>query len=140
LKKLVGLSFESKLPKFILKLYLEAILKKIEASASKLYIDVQRIDEGIGNLNKRVSEIVQYLSDKKEVLDFISDRASFEDIEQELNNLLIIDADLDLSRAEREIYDRLRSTEAIFTNFGKLENKLNELKQKLTQYNLLEVR
>ncbi|MGB9856395.1 MAG: hypothetical protein ACPLKS_07670, partial [Caldisericum exile] len=140
LKKLVGLSFESKLPNFILKLYLEATLDKIENLVIDLYNHIQRVNEKLENLNKRVDGIINYLSGKKEILDFISDKVSFEDIKQELKNLTVINNDLNLSDAEREIGDRLSSADTIFTKIGELENKLGELKQKLSEHNLLEVR
>ena len=139
LKKLVGLSFESKLPNFILKLYLEATLNKIETAVNKLHNDVQRINRKMEELDKSVNEIIEYLSNKKEILDFISDKMSFENIKQELENLVVIDNDLNLSDAGQEIEDRLRSANTIFTKFTEQENKLNELKLKLTEHNLLEV-
>ncbi len=138
-KKLFGLSFKSKLPNFILKLYLEATLNKIETTVYKLHNDVQRISRKTEELDKSVNEIIKYLFNKKEILDFISDKMSFENIKQELENLVVIDNDLNLLDAGQEIEDRLRSANTIFIKFTETENKLNELKLKLTEHNLLEV-
>ena len=139
LKKLVNLSFEKKLPRFIHKLYLDATLNKIETSVNKLYNDIQRIERKVKDLESKIDGILNYLSDRKEVLDFISDKLLFEDIKQELEGLKIIDNDLNISDAEREINERIRVTDTIFTKFTELESKLRELKQKLSEHNLLEV-
>lgn len=140
LKKLVNLTFEKKLPKFIHKLYLDATLNKIETPVNKLYSDIQRISKKVENLEKEISDIIEYLLDRKEILDFISNKLSFDYIKQELEGLKIIDSDLEISDAGWEIDERLRTAETIFTKFTELERKLNELKQKLSEHNLLEVK
>lgn len=140
LKKLVNLSFEKKLSKLIYKLYLDATLNKIETSANKLYSEIQRIERKMNaDLENKINGIIKYLPDKKEILDFISNKLLFENIKQELEGLKIIDNDLNISDAEREIDERVKEVDTIFTKFTELENKLRELKQKLSEYNLLEV-
>lgn len=139
LKKLANLSFEKKLPKFIHKLYLNMTLNKIETHVNKLYNDIQRIEREASDLKKKINNIIQYVSDKKEILDFISDKLSLEDIKQELENLKTINNDLNISDANQEVDDRSKTADTIFTKFTELEVKLNELKQKLSEHNLLEV-
>jgi hypothetical protein len=140
LKKLVELSFVGKLPIFILKLYLEATLDRIENLIINLHKSIQRVNEKLQNLNEKVDGIINNLSGKKEILEFISDKISFEDIKQKLKNLMVINNDLNLSDAEQEIDGCLSSADTILTKIGELENKLSELKQKLSEHNLLEVR
>jgi len=139
LKKLVNLSFEKKLPKFIHKLYLDMTLNKIETPVNKLYSDIQRIERKANNLNEKISNIIQYVSDKNKILDFISDKLSLEDIEQELESLKTINNDLNISDADREVDDRSKIAETIFTKFTELEDELSKLKQELSEHNLLGV-
>jgi len=140
LKKLVRMSFEGNLPKFIIRLLLEAILNKTENVVNILHNEVQRIDSKVESLKGKVSNIIKYLSSEKEISDFISDEASFTDVKQELESLTVINNDLNLTEAEHEIEDRLRDAETTFQKFTELESKLKELKQKLSDHNLLEVR
>lgn len=139
--KLKEISFtEGNLPKFILKLYLKATLDRIENDIVDLHTKFQKVDGTIEKLKTRESEIIKYIRDKREILDFISDKVSIENVEQNLNSLTVIDNNLGLSDGAREIDDRYSFVNTIFIKFGELEAKLNELKQKLSEHKLLEVK
>jgi len=140
LKKLVDLSFHTKLSKYIYKLYVEAVLNRIEGPVNKLYSDIQRISEKVEELETLIRRIIEYISEKTEVLDFISDKLSFEDIKLELDKLKTISSELEISEAIYEIDESLRIAETVFTKFAELEMKLSEFKQKLSEENLLEVK
>ncbi len=139
LKKLVNLSFKKKLPKFIHKLYLTETLNKIETPVSRLYNDIQRIERGVKELESEINRVIKYLSDKKDILDFLSDRLSFEDIKQELESLKTLNNDLNIYDANREIDDRVKDVRTVSTKLIELEEKLRKLKEKLSEYSLLEV-
>ena len=128
LGKLVGLSFKKKPPKFIHKLYLEATLNKIETPVIRLHEDIWRINENVEELEKEIRNTIRYLSGRKDILDFLSDKlSSFEDIKQELERLKMVDNDLSISDANREMEDRVRDVETIFTKLTELEEKLTKL-------------
>jgi len=139
LKKLVNLSFEKNLPRFIHKLYLDVTLNKIESSVDKLYNDIQRIEGNVKDLEREIDRITKYVLDEKKILDFLSDELSFEDIKQKLEDLKIVNSDLKIHEAEQEIKERVRDKDTIFTKLTELDNKLKELEQKLSKHNLLEV-
>jgi len=140
LRKLVNLSFERELPRFIHKLYLTATLNKIETPVNRLYSDIQRVERKVKGLEGEIGKVIEYLSDKKDVLDFLSDKLSFENIKQELESLKIVDNDLSISDADREMDDRVKDVRTIFIKLTELEEKLRELKEKLSEYSLLEVK
>ena len=140
LRKLVNLSFNRKLPKFVHKLYLTETLNKIETPVNRLYSNIQRVERKVKDLEREISGVIKYLSDKKDILDFLSDTLSFEDIKQELENLKIVDNNLSVSDADREMNDRVKDVRTIFTKLTELEEELGELKEKLSKYNLLEVK
>jgi hypothetical protein len=140
LKKLEEISFKESLPVFILKLYIEATLDKIENDIFILYSEILKVDSKIEDLKRKSDEIIKYLTDKREILDFISDKVSFENVKQNLENLSIINYDLKLSDGLREIEERYKSIETLFIKLVELEAKLNELKQKLLEHNLSEVK
>ena len=140
LRKLVNLSFERELPRFIHKLYLTATLNKIETPVNRLYIDIQRVERKVKGLESEIGKVIKYLSDKKDVLDFLSDKLSFENIKQELESLKMVDNDLSISNADREMDDRVKDVRTIFAKLTELEEKLRELKEKLSEYSLLEVK
>jgi len=140
LRKLVNLSFNRKLPKFVHKLYLTETLNKIETPVNRLYNDIQRVEGKVKDLESKIDGVIKYLSDRKDVLDFLSDKLSFEDIKQELKGLKMVDNDLSISNADREMDDRVKDVRTIFAKLTELEEKLRELKEKLSEYNLLEVK
>jgi len=140
LKKLKEISFTESLPIFILKLYIEATLDKIENDIFILHSEIRKVDSKIEDLKRKSDEIIKYLTDKREILDFISDKVSFENVKQNLENLSIINYDLKLSDGLREIEERYKSIETLFIKLVELEAKLNELKQKLLEHNLSEVK
>jgi len=140
LRKLVNLSFNRKLPKFVHKLYLTETLNKIETPVNRLYSNIQRVERKVKDLEREISGVIKYLSDKKDILDFLSDKLSFEDIKQELENLKMVDNNLGVSDADREMNDRVKDVRTIFPKLTGLEEKLRELKEKLSKYNLLEVK
>lgn len=140
LKKLGEISFTEKLPNFILKLYMEATLAKVEDDTFNLHKEIKKINDKIDDFKEKVDKIIGYLKDKREIIDFISDKVSFENVEQDLKNLTVINNNLKLSEGVQEIEDCYKSTDTIFTKFGEIETKLKELERKLLEHDLLEVK
>lgn len=133
LKKLIDISFADKLPNFILKMYLEAILDKVENVILNLHSEVQKVNEKMDELKKNGSKIIDYLKDKKEILTFLGN-VSFDKVKKDLNELFKINNEYNLSDGTQEIVNRIRYFEIIFTNFAELEKRLMELKQKLSEH------
>lgn len=135
IKELTGLSFSGKLPNFILQFYLDTTLIRIERPTLKLYTNLQRINGRLDDLKEKVSQTVESLKDKRGVLDFISDKLSYEQLKQEIENLTNFDNDLSVQDIERELRDRISSVETLLSKFGELETKLNDLIGKLSNQN-----
>lgn len=139
LKELTGLSFSGKLSNFIHQLYLDATLFRIERLTLELYTDIQRINGKLDDLKENVSQTVESLKNERGVLDFISDKFSYEQLKQEIENLINFDNDLSIQDIESELRDRISSVETLLSKFGGLETKLNDLIEKLSNQNLVEV-
>ena len=139
IKELTKISSNDKLLNYILQLYLDGVLNKIESDGNALYNDVGRIDSRLESLEIRINEVMDSIKDKKEVLDFIKDKTSYTELKQEIESLKKIENDLSLSDTEIELRERVSLMDTIFSKFGELEMKLNALKEKFSANNLLEV-
>ena len=124
---------------FIHQLYLDATLFRIERLTLELYTDIQRINGKLDDLKENVSQTVESLKNERGVLDFISDKFSYEQLKQEIENLINFDNDLSIQDIESELRDRISSVETLLSKFGGLETKLNDLIEKLSNQNLVEV-
>lgn len=139
LRELIGISFDEKLPNYILQLYFEATLKRIESSVNALYRDTAQISSKLKSLETQVNEVINSIKDKKESLDFIKDKISYGEIKQEIEGSKKIDNDLSLADIETELSERLSSINTIVAEFGEAEIKLSSFKEKLSIHHLLEV-
>ena len=79
LKRLLELSFNTKLAKYIYFLYLKSTCEKIEGTINELYFDITGVDDRIKKLKENINTIISKLSSKRSLLQFISDKLTFED-------------------------------------------------------------
>ena len=134
LKRLLELSFNTKLAKYIYFLYLKSTCEKIEGTINELYFDITGVDDRIKKLKENINTIISKLSSKRSLLQFISDKLTFEDIKHKLNSLIEINDDLDLSALKQKIQGFSEFIVTLHAKIEELENRLNKFRELLFKF------